>query len=194
MKHSGRVKIVTPSWIVDCIKDKKLLDEANYAPCKAEIRTETETTSSLLTPDDNDRTVTTPLPVNAVQETSPSASTPVAALSKGSITLPSTLLSPVSPVVTTAAMSKVSMNVQSISSLAVSVADGKGTESTQKDEETSKGTENTQQGKENVADVLSGGVKIVENNNEILENDKENKDVSQEKDQGKSTDEQGWNT
>ena len=192
MKHSGRVKIVTPSWIVDCIKEKKLLDEANYAPCKAEVRTETETTSSLLTPDDNDRTVTTPLPANAVQEASPSVSTPVVALSKASVTLPSTLMSPISPVVTTAAMSKASMNVQSTSSLAVSVADGK-SKSTQKDEDKSKGTENVQQGKENVADVLGGGVKIVENNNEILENDKENKDVSQEKDQGKSTDVQGWN-
>jgi len=188
LKHANRIKTVTPSWIVDCVKEKKLLAEANYAPCKAETKTETETTSSLLTPDDNDRTVTTPLPASNPQDTSPSVSTPIATSSKMPITLPSTLMSPVSPVVTAAAENKLSTNTQSISSLAVPVAHAKST----KDEDIPKDTGKKEVGKEIIVDVLSGGVRVIENNNEILEHDKENKDVSKEKDQEKTTEEQGW--
>lgn len=181
---------MTPSWIVDSIKESKILDESNYAPCKAEVKPETERTSSLLTPDDNDTTMTTLLPANKPHATSPSVSTPVLALSKVLVTLPSTLMSPVSPVVTTTTESKVSTTVQSVSSLAVPVSDEK-IKSTAREEDNAKELRKTQSGKENVEDTLAVGVKIVENNNEALESDKENKDVSKDKDQGKSTDVQG---
>lgn len=192
LKHADRIKIVTPSWIVDSVKEKKILDEAKYVPCNAEVKTETETTSSFLTPDDNDRTTTTPLPASISQQTSPSVSSPVTASSKLPITFPSTLMSPVSPVVTAADECKLSLKVQSVSSLA-EPAENKKNATKDEVKSASDETENckTEVGKEIVADVLLEGVKIGENNNEILDNNKENKDVSKEKDQGKSTQDQG---
>ena len=75
-------------------------------PSKAQTKTETETTSSLLTPDENDRTTMTPLPASVPQDTP--VSTPVEAGSRVAITLPSALMSPVSPAVTTASEGKFS--------------------------------------------------------------------------------------
>lgn len=180
LEHPDIIKIVTPSWIIDSIKENKIQDEAKYAPCIAETKTQTET-SSLLTPDDNDRTTTTPLSASIAQETS----TPVAASSKMLVTLPSTLLSPVSPLAPVTVESKVST---SISTLAVSE-----NSSTKIAEHTFKERRKSLEDKENVADGTPVGVKIGENNNEVHANDKEKKAVSKETDQEEATDNKGSN-
>ncbi|XP_031560824.1 PAX-interacting protein 1-like [Actinia tenebrosa] len=41
IKSEGKIKTITPSWIVDCIKSDKLLDELNYLPSES-----TDTTNS----------------------------------------------------------------------------------------------------------------------------------------------------
>lgn len=143
---------------------------------KAETKLETEATSSLLTPDDNDRTTTTPLPVTVplVEPTTPS--TPVMDDTKIAISLPSALVSPESPVVMTSseAINAKTTTLQCQSNLAVSAAEGEKT--------TDKNIAITPQEKEDiepkpVSDVLSSGIKIVENNNEeIVEDEKENKE------------------
>lgn len=191
MKHPEHIKIVTPSWIVDCIKAKKRLDEVNYKPLKAETKPETEATSSLLTPDDNDRTTATPLPVTVplVEPTTPS--TPVMDGPKVAISLPSALMSPESPVVMTSseAINTKTTTLQSQSSLAVSAAEVEKT--------TDKNIATTPQEKEDiepkpVSDVLSSGIKIVENNNEeIVEDEKENKEQSNLLSEGKSLENEG---
>lgn len=195
--HTDSIKIVTPSWIVDSIKEKKRQDETNYVPSKFTVTTETETTSSLLTPDDNDRTTATPLPAGVPQDTS--VSTPVMAGSKLPIALPSALMSPVSPVVTTtattAAEASVTMTtVQSRSSITVPEAEEK---SIARDSAsiTSEKTGKLETKQETVA--ASGGIKIVENNNEEIlgnekENEKENKETTNEQDPEKSAENQGW--
>lgn len=191
MKHKDTIKIVTPSWIVDSIKEKKRLDERKYMPSKAQIKTETETTSSLLTPDDNDRTTATPLPACVAQDTT--VSTPVMAGSKAAATLPSALMSPVSPAVTTAAEGNLAVTtVQSTPSMTTPEADKK---SSTRDSNASTETDKTDTEQESVTDVPSGGVKLVENNNEAIlenENEKENKAITNEQDPGISTENQGW--
>ena len=214
MKHTDSIKIVTPSWIVDSIKEKKRLDERSYLPSKAQTRTETETSSSLLTPDENGRTTATPLPA---QDTS--VSTPVEAGSRIAITIPSTLMSPVSPAVTTASEGNLSATtVQSRSNTAAASAEETSAvrdsnlsattvqsrvnttaalteEKSAVKDNTSEKTEKTEAGQEAVVvDVLSG-VKIVENNNEAIvdpENEKENKETRSEQDPGKTAQVQGW--
>ncbi|KAJ7380909.1 PAX-interacting protein 1 [Desmophyllum pertusum] len=198
LMHTDSIKIVTPSWIVDSIKEKKRQDETNYVPSKFTVTTETETTSSLLTPDDNDRTTATPLPAGVPQDTS--VSTPVMAGSKLPIALPSALMSPVSPVVTTtattAAEASVTMTtVQSRSSITVPEAEEK---SIARDSAsiTSEKTGKLETKQETVA--ASGGIKIVENNNEEIlgnekENEKENKETTNEQDPEKSAENQGSN-
>ncbi|XP_078364227.1 PAX-interacting protein 1-like [Oculina patagonica] len=192
LKHKDTIKIVTPSWIVDSIKEKKRLDERKYMPSKAQIKTETETTSSLLTPDDNDRTTATPLPACVAQDTT--VSTPVMAGSKAAATLPSALMSPVSPAVTTAAEGNLAVTtVQSTPSMTTPEADKK---SSTRDSNASTETDKTDTEQESVTDVPSGGVKLVENNNEAIlenenENEKENKAITNEQDPGISTENQG---
>jgi len=217
LKHTDSIKIVTPSWIVDSIKEKKRLDERSYVPSKTQTKTETETTSSLLTPDENDRTTATPLPASVPQDTS--VSTPMETGSRVVITMPSALLSPVSPAVTTASEGNLSATtVQSRSNPAAASAEEKsavrdsnlsvttvqsranttaaltGEKSAVKDNNTSEKAEKTEAGRDVVAaDVLSG-VRIVENNNEAIvdpENEKENKETN-ERDPGKSAEDQGW--
>ena len=163
----------------------------NYKPLKAETKPETEVTSSLLTPDDNDRTTATPLPVSVplVEPTTPS--TPVMDGTKVAISLPSALMSPESPVVMTSseAINTKTTTLQSQSSLAVSAAEVEKT--------TDKNIATTPQEKEDiepkpVSDVLSSGIKIVENNNEeIVEDEKENKEQSNLLSEGKSIENEG---
>ena len=218
MKHTDSIKIVTPSWIVDSIKEKKRLDERSYVPSKAQTITETEMTSSLLTPDENDRTTATPLPASVPQDTS--VSTPAEARSRVAFTMSSAFMSPVSPAVTTASEGNLSATtVQSRSNTAAALAEAKGAvgdsslssssvqsranttvalteeKSAVKDNNTSEKTEKTEAGQDALAaDVLSG-VRIVENNNEAIvdpENEKENKETTNERDPGKSAEDQGW--
>ena len=217
MKHTDTIKIVTPSWIVDSIKEKKKLNESSYVPSRAETKTEAETTSSLLTPDENDRTTTTPLPASVPRDTS--ISTPAEASSRVSITMSSTLMSPVSPAVTTASEGNLSATmVQSRSNMAPALAE-KSTvrdsswsattvqsranataalteeKSAVKDNNTSEKTQKAETGQETVAADTLSGVKIVENNNEAIvdpENEKENKETTNEQDPGKSSENQGW--
>lgn len=186
LKHSDIIKIVTPSWIVDSIKEKKIQDEARYVPCKAVIRAETETTSSLLTPDDNDKTTTTPLPARIQQKSPSSVSTPVTSAPKVPTTLPSTLMSPVSPSVTAAADGKPSEAVSNITRGGEAAVGEKSAMEVGAKCQTSE----TAQVK---TDALSGGVKIGENNNEICESNKENEDLSKKNSPGKSTENQGSN-
>lgn len=174
---------MTPSWVVDSVKENKLQDEANYAPCRAEPKTQSETTSSLLTPDDNDRTTTTPLSAGLPQETSP-PSTPAGVSSKGPITLPSTLMSPISPVTTVMAQDKTSTAVSSLTVSENSFA--------KTSEHTWKERQKSIEDKENVVEVLTEAVKIGENNNEVLLSDKENKGGSDEKGKEKSPNSKGW--
>lgn len=192
MKHTDTIKIVTPSWIVDSIKEKKRLDERKYMPSIAQRKTETETTSSLLTPDDNDRTTATPLPASVAQDTT--LSTPVMSGSKAADTLPSALMSPVSPAVTTAAEGNLAVTTvqRRPSTTKPTEAEDK---SATRDSTASTETDKTDTEQETVTDVLSGGVKLVENNNEAIletENEKENKETTNEQDPGKSTENQGW--
>ncbi|XP_015750823.1 PREDICTED: PAX-interacting protein 1-like, partial [Acropora digitifera] len=182
LKHSEIIKIVTPSWVVDSVKENKLQDEANYAPCRAEQKTQSETTSSLLTPDDNDRTTTTPLSASLPQETSP-PSTPAGVSSKAPITLPSTLMSPISPVTTVMAEDKTSTAVSSLTVSENSFA--------KTSEHTWKERQKSIEDKENVVEVLTEAVKIGENNNEVLLSDKENKGGSDEKGKEKSPNSKG---
>lgn len=178
---------MTPSWVVDSVKENKLQDEANYTPCRAELKTQSETTSSLLTPDDNDRTTATPLMASLPQETSP-PSTPAVVSSKAPITLPSTLpstlLSPISPVTT---VTTESMTSTTVSSLAVSE-----NSFAKASEHTLKQRQKSLEDKENVVEVITEAVKIGENNNEVLVGDKENKGGSDEKDKEKSLNSEGW--
>lgn len=163
----------------------------NYKPLKAETKPETEAASSLLTPDDNDRTTATPLPITVplVEPTTPS--TPVMDGPKVAISLPSALMSPESPVVMTSseAINTKTTTLQSQSSLAVSAAEVEKT--------TDKNIATTPQEKEDiepkpVSDVLSSGIKIVENNNEeIVEDEKENKEQSNLLSEGKSIENEG---
>lgn len=215
LKHTDSIKIVTPSWIVDSIKEKKKLDERNYVPSKAETKTEAETTSSLLTPDENDRTTATPLPASVPQDTSVSA-----AGLRVAITMPSALMSPVSPAVTTASEGNLSATtIQTQSNTATASAEEKSTvrdsnmsaktvqsranttaalteeKSAVTDNNTSEKTQKAEQGQETVAADALSGVKIVENNNEAIvdpENEKENKETTNEQDPGKSSENQGW--
>ncbi|KAK2568143.1 PAX-interacting protein 1 [Acropora cervicornis] len=174
--------IVTPSWVVDSVKENKLQDEANYAPCRAEPKTQSETTSSLLTPDDNDRTTTTPLSASLPQETSP-PSTPAGVSSKAPITLPSTLMSPISPVTTVMAEDKTSTAVTSLTVSENSFA--------KTSEHTWKERQKSLEDKENVVEVVTEAVKIGENNNEVLLSHKENRGGSDEKGKDKSPDSKG---
>ena len=218
LKHTDSIKIVTPSWIVDSIKEKKKLDERSYEPSKAETKTEAETTSSLLTPDENDRTTATPLPGSVPRDTS--VSTLLEAGSRVAITMPSALMSPVSPAVTTASEGNLSVTtVQSRSNTAAASAEEKSTvscsnlsaitvqsranvtaalieeKSAVKDSNTSEKTQKAEPGQETVAADALSGVKIVENNNEAIvdpENEKENKETTNEQDPGKSSENQGW--
>ena len=218
LKHTDSIKIVTPSWIVDSIKEKKKLDERSYEPSKAETKTEAETTSSLLTPDENDRTTATPLPGSVPRDTS--VSTLLEAVSRVAITMPSALMSPVSPAVTTASEGNLSVTmVQSRSNTAAASAEEKSTvscsnlsaitvqsranvtaalieeKSAVKDSNTSEKTQKAEPGQETVAADALSGVKIVENNNEAIadpENEKENKETTNEQDPGKSSENQGW--
>lgn len=176
LKHSDCIKIVTPGWIVDSIKEKKKLDEANYKPSRAENKPETETTSTLLTPDDNNRTTTTPLPATVLQVEPTTPSTPIMDGAKAVISLPSALMSPESPVVITSSEvnNTKTTTVQSQSSLTISAAEGEKTTDTN--------IATTPQEKKDtepkpISDVSSGSVKIVENNNEeIVEDEKENEE------------------
>ena len=220
MKHADVIKIVTPSWIIDSIKEKNRLDERNYVPSKTQTKTETETTSSLLTPDENDRTTVTPLPASAPQDMP--VSTPVETVSRVAITVPSALMSPVSPSVTTASEGNLSVTtVQSRSNTTVALAketiavkDSNCSAPTEqstcrsnttavlaeekiavRDSTASEKTEKTEAGQEAVAANVLSGVKIVENNNEAIvdpENEKENKETTNEQDPGKSAEDQGW--
>lgn len=218
MKHADVIKIVTPSWIIDSIKEKNRLDERNYVPSKTQTKTETETTSSLLTPDENDRTTMTPLPASAPQDMP--VSTPVEAVSRLAITMPSALMSPVSPSVTTASEGNLSVTtVQSRSNTTVALAketiavkDSNCSAPTEqsrsnttaalaeekiavRDSTAFEKTEKTEAGQEAVAANVLSGVKIVENNNEAIvdpENEKENKETTNEQDPGKSAEDQGW--
>lgn len=164
-----------------------------YKPSKAENKPETEATSSLLTPDDNDRTTATPLPATLPQDVSTTASTPVVAGSKVTITMPSTLMSPESPMVTTSTepVNTTTTTVQSQSSVAMSAAEGTSTTDVNTATET---TEKVDTEPKSVADVSNGSVKIVENNNEEIvedENEKENKETTNVQDAGKSTENEG---
>ena len=215
MKHADVIKIVTPSWIIDSIKEKNRLDERNYVPSKTQTKTETETTSSLLTPDENDRTTVTPLPTSAPQDMP--VSTPVEAVSRVAITVPSALMSPVSPSVTTASEGNLSVTtVQSRSNTTVALAketiavkDSNCSAPTEQSRSNttaalaeekiavrdSTASEKTEAGQEAVAANVLSGVKIVENNNEAIvdpENEKENKEMTNEQDPGKSAEDQGW--
>lgn len=160
---------------MDSIKEKKKLDEANYKPSRAESKPETETTSTLLTPDDNNRTTTTPLPATVLQVEPTTPSTPIMDGAKAVISLPSALMSPESPVVITSseANNTKTTTVQSQSSLTIS-AEGEKTTDTN--------IATTPQEKKDtepkpISDVLSGSIKIVENNNEeIVEDEKENEE------------------
>lgn len=161
---------------MDSIKEKKKLDEANYKPSRAESKPETETTSTLLTPDDNNRTTTTPLPATVLQVEPTTPSTPIMDGAKAVISLPSALMSPESPAVITSseANNTKTTTVQSQSSLTISAAEGEKTTDTN--------IATTPQEKKDtepkpISDVLSGSVKIVENNNEeIVEDEKENEE------------------
>ena len=215
MKHADVIKIVTPSWIIDSIKEKNRLDEKNYVPSKTQTKTETETTSSLLTPDENDRTTVTPLPASAPQDMP--VSTPVEAVSRVAITVPSALMSPVSPSVTTASEGNLSVTtVQRRSNTMVALAketiavkDSSCSAPTEQSRSNttaalaeekiavrdSTASEKTEAGQEAVAANVLSGVKIVENNNEAIvdpENEKENKEMTNEQDPGKSAEDQGW--
>lgn len=190
MKHADSIKIVTPSWIVDSIKEKKRLDERSYVPSKAQTKTETETTSSLLTPDENDRTTATPLPASVPQDAS--VSTPVEAGSRVAITMPSALMSPVSPAVTTA--SEGNLSATTVQSRSITTAASAEEKNAVRDGTPSEKTEKTEAGQEAVAVDALSGVKIVENNNEAIldaENEKENKETTNEQDPGKSAENQG---
>lgn len=57
LKYIDSIKIVTLSWIVDSIKEKKKLDERNYVFFKVEIKIEVEIISFFLIFDENDRTI-----------------------------------------------------------------------------------------------------------------------------------------
>jgi len=212
LKHTDSIKIVTPSWIVDSIKEKKRLDERSYVPSKAQPKTEAETTSSLLTPDENDRTTATPLPASIPQDKS--VSTPVEMHSRVATTMPSALMSPVSPAVTTASEGNLSATtVQSQSNTGAATAEPNSAvrdsilsastvqsranptatlteEKSAVKDNVSEKTAKTEAGQDAVAiDVLSG-VKIVENNNEAIvdpENEKENKETTNEQ-----SEDQGW--
>ena len=98
LKHQDTIKIVTPSWVTDCIKNKEKLDEAEYLPSEEDDNK----TDSILTPDSNGKTTSVSMAVSsshnvllAVTASSPTVSSP-----KATTTLPSALMSPVSPVVT----------------------------------------------------------------------------------------------
>ena len=162
-------------------------------PSKAQTKTETETTSSLLTPDDNDGTTATPLPASVAPGTS--VSTPMVTGSSAAVTLPSALMSPVSPAVTTAAEGNLAITtVQSSPSTTKAEAEEKSDAKVSDTPAcaTEIGEKETEQ--ETVTDVLSGGIKIVENNNETIlenENEKENKETTNEQDPGKSAENEG---
>ena len=138
----------------------------------------TATASSLLTPDDaSNKTTSVPLLATNALDKLAADSTPVTASSKFTISLPSTLMSPVSPVVTTASESKLSLDLQSkegVVSVAVSESDSKEVTTINKiDQEEGASTEGNVSEKVNPVNlpVPSGNIKVVENNNEKLVQD-----------------------